>query len=109
MTASPFMSALREHMLARHYSLRTIDGYLYWIRYYVRFSGKRHPAELDQSHVMAFLGFIASARNVSVSTQKTALNALAFLYNKYLDQPLGNLGDFNKASRPRKLAPCCPG
>lgn len=103
MAHSPFMTALREYMLARHYSLRTIDGYLYWTRYYIRFHGKRHPAELDQSHVMAFLGYIASARNVSVSTQKTALNALAFLYNKYLNKPLGLLGDFNKASRPRKL------
>lgn len=103
MAASRFMAALREHMLARHYSLRTIDGYLYWIRYYIRFHGRRHPADLDKTHVMSFLGHIASARNVSVSTQKTALNALAFLYNKYLNQPLGKLGDFNKASRPRKL------
>lgn len=103
MAGSPFMAALREHMLARHYSHRTIDSYLYWIRYYIRFHSKRHPAELDHTHVMAFLGFIAATRNVSVSTQKTALNALAFLYNKYLNQPLGKLGDFNKATRPRKL------
>lgn len=103
MAASPFMTKLREYMLAHHYSLRTIDGYTYWIRYYIRFHGKRHPAELDPGHVMAFLGFIASTRNVSISTQKTALNALAFLYNKYLNQPLGSLGDFNKATRPRKL------
>ncbi len=52
---------------------------------------------------MAFLGFLASERKVSVSTQKIALNALAFLYNKYPGKPLGEIDTFNKASRPRKL------
>lgn len=90
-------------MLMRHYSKRTIDSYLYWSRYYIRFSGKVHPAEMGQAQVMAFLTFLADQRKVSVATQKIALNALAFLYNKFLDLPLGKLGSFNKANRPRKL------
>src|SRR5690606_8033434 len=99
----PFMTALREYMLVRHYGKRTIDTYLYWIRFYIRFHAKRHPSELGQAHVLTFLGFLVTERNVSVSTQKTALNALAFLYNKFLNQPLGNLGEFNRSSRVRKL------
>lgn len=103
MPVSPFLDSLRQHMLVRHYSKRTADSYLYWVRYYIRFHGKCHPAEMGQKQVMAFLTFLADQRQVSVATQKIALNALAFLYNKFLDLPLGNLGSFNKASRPRKL------
>lgn len=97
MAGSPFLESLRQNMLVRHYSKRTIYSYLYWIRYYIRYHGKRYPAEMNQAQVMAFLTFLADQRQVSVATQKIALNALAFLYNKFLDLPLGNLGSFNKA------------
>jgi integron integrase len=90
-------------MLVRHYSKRTIDSYLYWIKYYIRFHQKRHPKDMRKEEVLEFLTFLAVERNVSISTQKTALNALAFLYNKFLQLPLGDLGAFNKATRPRKL------
>jgi len=90
-------------MLVRRYSKRTIGSYLYWIRYYIRYNGKRHPAEMGAAQVFAFLTFLADQRQVSVATQKVVLNALAFLYNKYLEIPLGNLGTFNKATTPRKL------
>lgn len=90
-------------MLVRRYSKRTIDGYLYWIRYYIRFQGRRHPAEMGAAEVMGFLEFLAVQRGVAVATQKAALNALAFLYNKYLEQPLGTLGAFNKSTRAPKL------
>lgn len=103
MPASPFLENLRQNMLVRHYSKRTIDSYLYWIRYYIRFNGMRHPTELGPLQVMSFLTFLADQRLVSVATQKIALNALAFLYNKHLNLPLGSLGTFNKANRPRKL------
>jgi integron integrase len=103
MPPSPFMQDLAQKMLMRHYSKRTVDSYCYWIRYYIRYHGKRHPKDLGREHVMAFLTFLANQRSVSVSTQKIALNALAFLYNKYMDLPFGELGTFNKANRPRKL------
>lgn len=103
MPSSPFMDSLRQHMLVRHYSKRTIDSYLYWIRYYIRYHGKRHPIEMGSLQVMEFLTFLADQRQVSVATQKIALNALAFLYNKFLGAPLGSLGQFNKARRPPKL------
>lgn len=103
MAFSPFLEALYRHMLAHHYGRRTVDSYLYWIRYYIRYHQRRHPQEMGADEVMAFLSFLAVDRQVSVTTQKIALNALAFLYNKYLGKPLGELGHFNKAARQRKL------
>lgn len=103
MTKSPFLQSLKDSMLARRYSKRTIATYLYWIAQYIRFHNKRHPQELGSTDVMAYLTFLATRREVSVATQKIALNALGYLYNKYLDQPLGSLGHFNKSTRQRKL------
>lgn len=103
MPPSPFLDAVSRHMLAHHYGKRTADSYIYWIRYYIRFHDKRHPKDMGAGEVMAFLNFLANDRRVSVATQRIALNALAYLYNKYLGKPFGQLGTFNKASRPRKL------
>jgi integrase len=100
---SPFMDTLARHMLAHHYGKRTIDSYLHWIRFYIRYHNKRHPKDMGTKEVMEFLSFLANDRHVAVATQKIALNALAYLYNKYLNQPLGELGAFNKATRQRKL------
>ena len=103
MAVSPFMDSLYRHMLAHHYGKRTVDSYLYWIRFFIRYHGRRHPQEMGAAEVMAFLSFLAVERQVSITTQKIALNALAYLYNKYLAMPLGELGSFNRAARPRKL------
>ena len=64
---------------------------------------KRHPLEMGAVEVEQFLTHLAVTRSVSVSTQKLALNALAFLYSRVLDKPFGKLGDFNRAKRPRNL------
>jgi len=103
MAKSPFLEELGQHMLAHHYSKRTIQSYLYWIKYYIRFHRMKHPREMGAGEVIAFLNFLANQRSVAVATQKIALNALAYLYNKYLDIVLGDLGHFNRASRQRKL------
>lgn len=90
-------------MRVRRYSIRTIKSYLYWIRYYILFHGKRHPSELGGPEVVAFLTFLAIERNVAAATQAIALNALVFLYTKILERPLGDLGEFRRSSRQRKL------
>jgi len=90
-------------MLVRRYSRRTIDSYLYWIKYFIVFHQKKHPEEMGAAEVEAFLTFLAVQRDVSASTQAIALNAIVFLYSKYMDTPLGDLGAFRKASRQRKL------
>ncbi len=104
MTSSPtLLSILRERILARHYSLRTLQAYTAWVRRFVRFHGGRHPRELDVPQVRAFLTHLAKDRQVSASTQNQALAALLFLYREVLGiamaAPTGQL----HAKRPVRL------
>lgn len=103
MHSSPFLQSVYDYMLVRRYSIRTIRSYLYWIKYFILYNNKRHPQKMGREEVARFLTFLAARRQVAAATQSTALNAVAFLYNKYLDQPLGDLGQFQKANRQRKL------
>jgi len=103
MTASPFIRSIEEYMTVRRYSRRTIDTYLHWVKYYIHFHGRKHPAELGPADVVRFLTFLAVERQVSAATQSIALNALAFLYNKFLNQPLGNMAAFSRSSRQARL------
>ncbi len=76
---SPFLQSIAHFMLAKRYSRRTIDSYLYWIRYFINYHNKRHPAEMGAVEVENFLTFLAVERKVAAATQSLALNALAFL------------------------------
>ncbi|WP_430459532.1 integron integrase [Thalassolituus sp. LLYu03] len=100
MAKSKFLTDVREFMRLHGYSIRTEHTYIYWIRFYIRFHRLQHPVSLGPDHVVMFLSFLANRRDVAINTQKIALNALAFLYNKYLNQPLGDIG-FTFATRPR--------
>jgi integron integrase len=90
-------------MIVRNYSKRTVDTYLYWIKYFIIYHNKRHPSELYDIEVEQFLTFLAVDRRVSIATQKIALNALAFLYNKFLEKPLGDVSKFRRSVRQAKL------
>src|SRR5690606_30100925 len=103
MSSSPFLNSIREYMLVRRYSRRTVDSYLYWIKYFIVFNGKKHPSEMAAMEVEKFLTFLAVERNVSAATQSIALNALVFLYGKYLGKPVGDVSHFRRSSRQRKL------
>ena len=100
---SPFLQSISDFMAVRRYSKRTISSYIYWIRYFIVFNDMRHPTEMGPAEVERFLTHLAVKQSVSVATQKVALNALAFLYNKILEQPLGDLGQFNRATRQARL------
>ncbi|NVK38967.1 MAG: integron integrase [Gammaproteobacteria bacterium] len=102
MGKSPFLNSIRQDMRTRGYSIRTEKTYLYWIKFFIRFHGRQHPTTLSAEHVSAFLNHLANNRNVAINTQKTALNALAFLYNQFLKQPFGDLG-FKHAKQGRRL------
>lgn len=84
-------------------SPRTIESYLYWIKYYIHFHDKQHPSELGDREVEQFLTYLTVERNVSAATQKLALNALAFLYNRFLESPLGDVRSFRRSRVPAKL------
>jgi len=100
---SPFLESISRFMAVRRYSKRTIEAYLYWIKYFIIFHEKRHPSEMSGTEVEAFLTHLAVERKVAAATQGIALNSLAFLYNKYFEKPMGNLSGFRRASRQRKL------
>src|SRR6056300_1338119 len=92
--SSPFLNSVFGYMSVRRYSKRTIKSYLYWIKYFIIFNQERHPLDMGPLEVEQFLTHLAVTRKVSNSTQKIALNALAFLYNRVLERPLGDLGEF---------------
>ena len=102
-TKSPFLDSIIRFMRVRSYSKRSIDTYIYWIRYFIVHQSKRHPTEMGDNEVEAFLSFLANDRRVTPATQKIALNALSFLYNKFLQQPLGDVSQFRRAKKQGKL------
>ena len=100
---SPFLQLIREHMLVRHYAIRTVDTYLYWIKYYINYNQKTHPSSLNEKHVEAFLTYLIVERNVAISTQTVALNAIVFLYREIIKTPLSLNMNFTKSKRAQKL------
>ena len=100
--ASKFLEEIRRHMRMRGYSLKTEKAYLYWIKYFIRFNKLKHPKEIGDNEVTDFLSYLANEQYVAINTQKVALNAIAYLYNQFLQTPLGDLG-FTYAKKPRKL------
>ncbi len=98
---------LREQVRAvirvNHYSIRTEKTYWYWIRYFIRFHGMKHPRVMGPKEVNEFLTWLAVHRNVAAATQAQALNSLVFLYDKVLNQVLGDVGEIIRAKKPRKL------
>ena len=102
MGSSPFLNDVRTAIRLRGLSLRTEKTYLYWIRDFIRYHNYRHPKDMGPEEVIAYLGYLASHRQVAINTQRIALNALAWLYHQFLEIPLGDLS-FTFASRPRRL------
>lgn len=100
---SQLLDRVREAIRTRHYSIRTEESYIRWIREYILFSGKRHPAELGAEEVAAFVSHLAVKRHVAASTQNQALSALLFLYREVLDQPIEWVDDVERAKKPKRL------
>jgi integron integrase len=82
--SAKLLDQLRERVRYLHYSIRTEQVYVHWVRAFVRFHGLRHPAEMGGPEVEAFLSWLAGERRVAVATHKQALSALLFLYQKVL-------------------------
>src|SRR5436190_19769842 len=94
---------LREVMRFKHYSVRTEESYWHWIRVFILFHHKRHPREMGPPEVQAFLTHLAVERDVAVSTQNEALNAVVFLYGQVLHQPLARIEEWTRPTRPAGL------
>ncbi len=103
MSSKPkLLDQVRQAIRLRNYSYRTEKSYVYWIKQYIFFHHKRHPVEMGQVEVEAFLKHLAIKRNVAASTQNQALSALLFLYKHVLKQPLGHV-EVMWAKKPKRL------
>jgi integron integrase len=100
---SKLLDELREAVRTRHYSIRTEEAYIRWVREYILFFEKRHPADLGAADVSAFLTHLAVKRKVAASTQTQALSALLFLYREVLSLPIGWVDDIERAKKPKRL------
>ncbi len=96
------LDQMSQVLRVRHYSPRTEDCYLFWVRRFILFHGKRHPREMGAAEVAQFLTHLAVDGHVSASTQNQALNALVFLYRQVLEIDLGKL-DAVRARRGTRL------
>jgi integron integrase len=103
MARSALLGKVRSAIRVRHYSLRTEQAYIHWIRRFILFHNKRHPDGMGEPEITAFLSDLAVNRNVSASTQNQALSAILFLYQKVLDRKLEWLDDVVRAKRPQHL------
>lgn len=86
-----------------HYSPRTEEAYLYWVREFVRFHGRRHPREMGAVEITTFLNDLAVRRHTAASTQNQALCALVFLYRRVLEVEMPALEGIERAQRPEHL------
>jgi len=97
------MDRVRNAARLRHLAASTEKAYWHWIRRFVLFHGRRHPLELAEPEVNAFLTHLAAREHVAASTQNQALAALLFLYAKVLDRPLPHMEGIVRAKRPKRL------
>ncbi len=104
LTSQPkLLDLVRERIRVKHYSLRTEEAYLGWIKRFILFSGKRHPKDMGAAEVEAFLTHLAVVGKVSASTQTQALSALLFLYREVLEVELPWLENVTRAKKSQHL------
>lgn len=97
------MDVVQHKFRTLHYSYRTEESYLKWIRQFIRFHRGRHPREMGKAEIEAFLSDLATNRKVSASTQNQALSSILFLYRKVLEIELPWLDDVVRAKRPVRV------
>ena len=97
------LDQLREALRARHYSRRTEQTYCSWVKRFIFFHNVRHPEEMAEPEINAFLTHLAVKEKVSASTQNQALSALLFLYRNVISREVGELGKVIRARKPKRL------
>lgn len=102
--ATRLLAQLRERLRYLHYSLRTEEAYVSWVRFFIHFHELRHPREMGKPEIEAFLSMLASERRVSVSTHRQALSAILFLYKEVIGADLPWLEEIGRPS-PKKRIP----
>jgi integron integrase len=97
------LDQVRQAIRTRHYSPRTEETYVHWIKRFIFFHNKRHPAEMAEAEIARFLSNLATESHVSASTQNQALNAVLFLYRQMLRKDIGYVNGVVRANRPKRL------
>jgi integron integrase len=97
------LDCLREALRSRHYSRRTEQTYCAWVKRFIYFHNVRHPKEMSEPEINAFLTHLAIKEKVSASTQNQALSALLFLYRHVLGREIGDLGEVIRARKPKHV------
>ena len=101
--AKKLLDQARDALRTKHYSYRTEQTYIDWMRRFILFHQKRHPIEMDVPEIQAFLAHLSTERNVSASTQNQALSAILFLYREVLHKDLQTIVLLSTAKRPKRL------
>jgi integron integrase len=97
------LDLLRQHIRLLHYSIRTEEAYVHWVRAFIRYHGLRHPSELAGPEIQAFLTWLANEREAAPGTHRQALSALLFLYQKVLRQPVPWIEEIGRPRSQRRL------
>jgi len=97
------LDQLRERVRLKHYSYKTEQSYVQWVKRYILFHNKRHPKDMGEKEIAQFLSHLAVNENVSASTQNQALSAIVFLYRQVLKIELGEFTDIVWAKQPKRL------
>lgn len=103
MPKSPLLTKMRAVLRVNHYAYATEKSYILWVRRYINFHNKTHPAQLGKIELEAFLTHLAVNREVTAATQNQALAAILFLYTKVLKKELPWLTEMVRATRPSRL------
>jgi site-specific recombinase XerD len=101
--ATRVLDQVRERLRYAHFSLSTERSYVYWVRWFVRFHGLRHPRQMGAAEVEGFLTWLANRHGASVSTHRRALSALVFLYKQVLGIDLPWLQEIGRPRVPKRL------
>jgi integron integrase len=97
------LDRVRWHLRVKHYSIRTEQAYVDWIRRYILFHRKCHPNEMGEKEITEFLTHLAVEKNVAASTQNQAFSALLFLYEQVLERKLDFIDNVQRVAKPAKL------
>ena len=97
------LDRVRWHLRVKHYSIRTEQAYVDWIRRYILFHGKRHPNDMGEREISDFLTHLAVEKHVAASTQNQAFSAVLFLYQRVLERKLDFIENVQRVTRPTKI------
>src|SRR3954462_9553481 len=97
------LDQVRERVRYLHYSYQTEKAYVYWVRFFVRWHGLKHPRDMGGPEVQSFLSMLASERHASSSTHNQPLSAILFLYREVIGAELPWLEELNRPGYTRRI------